>query len=47
MFDQVWKIPGVTRTETFLSLADMPAKEFARQLIEESERLATDDHADG
>ena len=44
MFDQVWKIPGVTRTETFLSLADMPAKEFARQLIEESERLAAGEH---
>jgi DNA-binding Lrp family transcriptional regulator len=42
MFDQVWKIPGVTRTETFLSLGEMPAKQFARDLIEESERLATD-----
>lgn len=42
MFDQVWKIPGVTRTETFLSLAEMPAKQFARQLIEEAERLASD-----
>ena len=40
MFDQVWKIPGVTRTETFLSLAEMPAKPFARQLVEERERLA-------
>lgn len=46
MFDQVWKIPGVTRTETFLSLAEMPAKQFARQLIEKAERLASDDRAD-
>jgi len=40
MFDQIWKIPGVTRTETFLCLAEMPAKEFARQLIEKKEHLA-------
>jgi Lrp/AsnC family leucine-responsive transcriptional regulator len=40
MFDQVWKIPGVQRTETFLSLAEMPAKQFTRLLIEEQERLA-------
>jgi DNA-binding Lrp family transcriptional regulator len=40
MFDQVWKIPGVTRTETFLSLAEMPAKEFTRRLVEERARVA-------
>jgi hypothetical protein len=40
MFEQVWKIAGVQRTETFLSLAEMPAKQFARLLIEEQERLA-------
>jgi DNA-binding Lrp family transcriptional regulator len=40
MFEQVWKIPGVQRTETFLSLAEMPAKEFTRLLVEELERLA-------
>jgi DNA-binding Lrp family transcriptional regulator len=47
MFDQVWKIPGVTRTETFLSLAEMPAKQFARQLIEEAERLVSAGRNDG
>ena len=46
MFDQLWKIPGVTRTETFLNLAEMPAKQFARQLIEEAERLASDERND-
>ncbi|MGH3274396.1 MAG: Lrp/AsnC family transcriptional regulator [Streptosporangiaceae bacterium] len=38
MFEQVWKIPGVQRTETFLSLAEMPAKEFTRLLIEDLDR---------
>ena len=42
MFEQVWKIPGVQRTETFLGLAEMPAKQFTRLLIEEQERLARD-----
>ncbi len=42
MFEQVWKIPGVQRTETFLSLAEMPVKQFTRLLIEEQERLARD-----
>jgi Lrp/AsnC family leucine-responsive transcriptional regulator len=42
MFEQVWRIPGVQRTETFLSLAEMPAKQFTRRLIEEQERLAGD-----
>ena len=42
MFEQVWKIPGVQRTETFLGLAEMPAKQFTRLLIEAQERLARD-----
>jgi Lrp/AsnC family leucine-responsive transcriptional regulator len=45
MFEQVWKIPGVQRTETFLGLAEMPAKQFTRLLIEEQERLAVDGRA--
>jgi Lrp/AsnC family leucine-responsive transcriptional regulator len=40
MFEQIWKIAGVQRTETFLSLGEMPAKEFTRLLIEQQERLA-------
>jgi Lrp/AsnC family leucine-responsive transcriptional regulator len=40
MFDHVWQIAGVQRTETFLSLGEMPAKEFTRLLIEQQERLA-------
>jgi hypothetical protein len=45
MFEQVWQIPGVQRTETFLSLGEMPDKEFTRLLIEEQERCA--DEEDG
>jgi DNA-binding Lrp family transcriptional regulator len=37
MFEQVWQIPGVHRTETFLSLAQMPPKDFTRLLIEEEQ----------
>ena len=43
MFEQVWQIPGVQRTETFLTLGEMPGKEFTRLLIEQHERLAGED----
>jgi DNA-binding Lrp family transcriptional regulator len=37
LFDRVWKVPGVHRTETLLSLTDQPPKAFdlelARQLL--------------
>jgi Lrp/AsnC family leucine-responsive transcriptional regulator len=37
LFDRVWKVPGVHRTETLLSLTDHPPKSFdlelARQLL--------------
>jgi Lrp/AsnC family leucine-responsive transcriptional regulator len=44
MFQQLWKIPGVQRTETYLSLAEMPAKPFTRLLIEEQDRLVGNGH---
>src|SRR5438876_364634 len=43
MFEQVWQIPGVQRTETFLTLVEMPGKEFTRLLIEQQERLDSED----
>lgn len=43
MFDHVWQIPGVQRTETFLTLGEMPGKEFTRLLIEQQERLSGED----
>jgi hypothetical protein len=43
MLEQIWQIPGVQRTETFLSLGEMPEKQFTRLLIEEEERLAAED----
>lgn len=46
MFEQIWQIPGVQRTETFLSLGEMPAKEFTRLLIEQQERLAGAEHSE-
>lgn len=30
----VWQIPGVQRTETFLSLAELPSKDFSVDLLE-------------
>lgn len=34
LFDRVWKVPGVQRTETLLSLASMPPKDYAADLID-------------
>jgi DNA-binding Lrp family transcriptional regulator len=34
LLEHVWQIEGVQRTETFLSLAEMPAKEMAAALLE-------------
>lgn len=33
LFERVWTIEGVERTETFLCLAEMPSKDFAGGLI--------------
>lgn len=33
LFDQIWQIGGVERTETFLCLAEMPAKDYAGGLL--------------
>lgn len=34
LLEHVWQIDGVQRTETFLSLAEMPTKEMAASLLE-------------
>jgi DNA-binding Lrp family transcriptional regulator len=34
LLEQVWQLDGVQRTETFLSLAEMPAKELDASLLE-------------
>jgi DNA-binding Lrp family transcriptional regulator len=34
LLEHVWQIEGVQRTETFLSLAEMPTKEMAASLLE-------------
>lgn len=33
LFERVWTIDGVERTETYLCLAEMPAKDFAGELL--------------
>lgn len=38
LMETIWQIPGVSRTETHLALAEMPAKDFARELIESRRR---------
>ena len=44
LLERVWQIPGVQRTETLLTLAEMQPKAFATQLID-SMRSALDGHA--
>jgi Lrp/AsnC family transcriptional regulator for asnA, asnC and gidA len=44
LLERVWQIPGVQRTETLLTLAEMQPKSFATQLID-SMRSALDSHA--
>ena len=44
LLERVWQIPGVQRTETLLTLAEMQPKSFATQLID-SMRSALDGHA--
>jgi Lrp/AsnC family leucine-responsive transcriptional regulator len=34
LLEHVWQIDGVQRTETFLSLGEMPAKDFTADLLE-------------
>lgn len=43
LMDEIWKIPGVSRTETYLCLAEMPAKDFAHELIDALQRSANAD----
>jgi Lrp/AsnC family transcriptional regulator, leucine-responsive regulatory protein len=34
LLDGVWQMPGIQRTETFLSLAEMPSKELGVELLD-------------
>ena len=34
LLEGVWQMPGIQRTETFLSLAEMPSKELSAQLLD-------------
>jgi Lrp/AsnC family transcriptional regulator, leucine-responsive regulatory protein len=34
LLDGVWQMPGIQRTETFLSLAEMPSKELGVDLLD-------------
>jgi DNA-binding Lrp family transcriptional regulator len=42
LMDQVWRIPGIQRTATLLSVADMPAKDFGAALLDKIEQAAGD-----
>jgi Lrp/AsnC family leucine-responsive transcriptional regulator len=33
LLEGVWQMPGIQRTETFLSLAEMPSKDFSVELL--------------
>ena len=43
LLEHVWQIPGIQRTETFLSLAEMPSKEFSADLLGIDEHDADED----
>jgi DNA-binding Lrp family transcriptional regulator len=34
LLDHVWQIPGMQRTETHIAMAEMPAKDYASDLLE-------------
>lgn len=40
LLDQIWTIPGMAGTETFISMAEMPAKAFTAGLLDVVERPA-------
>jgi DNA-binding Lrp family transcriptional regulator len=46
LLQRVWQMPGIQRTETFLSLAEMPSKEFSVDLLgsDEDDAVRTPDH---
>jgi len=39
LMDQLWRIPGIQRTATLLSVAEMPPKDFGSALLEKLEAL--------
>jgi DNA-binding Lrp family transcriptional regulator len=47
LLEHVWQMPGIQRTETFLSLAEMPSKKFSVELLgaEEEPSPTTDARA--
>lgn len=46
LLEGVWQMPGIQRTETFLSLAEMPSKELGVELLDPDD-AATDAATDG
>lgn len=38
LLERVWQIPGIQRTETFLSLAEMPSKEISAELLADDQQ---------
>jgi Lrp/AsnC family leucine-responsive transcriptional regulator len=34
LFDRIWSLPGIDRTETYISLGQMDAKDFDRSLLD-------------
>jgi DNA-binding Lrp family transcriptional regulator len=42
LLEGVWQMPGIQRTETFLSLAEMPSKELGAELLDPGDDAADD-----
>lgn len=38
LLERIWQIPGVQRTETYISIADGPRKDFTSELLEQLSR---------
>lgn len=47
LLEQVWQIEGLQRTETFLSLAEMPPKDVTAALLQPAEDAVSAGAADG
>jgi hypothetical protein len=43
LLEGVWQMPGIQRTETFLSLAEMPSKELSVELLDSDSDADSDD----
>jgi Lrp/AsnC family leucine-responsive transcriptional regulator len=47
LLERVWQIPGLQRTETFLSVAEMPTKQFSTALLATDEQGAVEPTVEG